>query len=381
MNTEPESVELTRSLIAFDTINPPGRETQCARFVGDLLNAAGVAHEVREFGPERANLIARIEGADATLAPLVLTGHLDTVPLGSQQWSIDPFRAEIVDGRLFGRGASDMKSGVAAMITAFVRVHARLQRLDRGVVLLLTGGEEVGCQGAVALREHMPAALGAASGMIVGEPTSNQLAPGHKGALFMRATTRGVTAHSSMPQQGVNAIYAAARAVTKIETLGMPPAEDAFMGAPTINVGMIRGGLNANSVPDHAEFTIDVRSGPQPTHAETLRSVRERLGSDVDVQPFIEMPAVYTAPTDAFAATVAAATRRVMGARAGVAGSAIPFFSDASVLQPHYRCPTVILGPGEPGTAHQTDEFCFVDRIREAEQIYFAVIQSWCAGA
>ena len=98
------------------------------------------------------------------------------------------------------------------------------------------------------LHEKAPARLGTASAMLVGEPTGNQLVCGHKGALFVRARASGITAHSSTPERGVNAIYKAARAITRLERLKLPVSEDAFMGSPTLNVGMISGGLNANSV-------------------------------------------------------------------------------------------------------------------------------------
>lgn len=372
-----DCVDLTRHLVGFDTINPPGDEDSCAQFLGSVLERNGVAFEIVAFGPKRANVIARLEGLNERLAPLVLTGHLDTVPLGTVPWSQSPFAGEIAKGRLYGRGSSDMKSGVAAMTVAFVRA-AEQGQLERGVTLLLTGGEEVGCQGAMHLREHESQRLRTASAMLVGEPTGNELVAGHKGALFLRARTHGVTAHSSMPGRGVNAIYKAARAVTQIEQLGMPNSADRLIGQPTINVGMIAGGLNANSVPDRAEFTIDVRSGPELSHPALLQDLRTRLGPEVSLEPFIDMPPVFTAERDPFTDTVAEAARAVLTERARIAETALPFFSDASVFQPHYRCPTIILGPGELSTAHQTDEYCIVEKIREAEEIYFKVIGSWC---
>lgn len=373
-----DCVALTRRLIGFNTINPPGDETACAKYLAEFLAPCGVRVELASFGAARANLIARLEGNDRALAPLVLTGHLDTVPLGAAPWSQAPFAAQIVGDRLYGRGASDMKSGVAAMTLAFFHVCSRRVRPARGVTLLLTGGEEVGCEGAVHLHEHERSRLGAASAMLVGEPTGNELVRGHKGALFMRAKALGVTAHSSMPERGVNAIYKAARAITRVEQFALPRSGDRFMGDPTISVGMISGGLNANSVPDRAEFTIDVRAGSEVSHAAVLDSLRERLRPEVELDPFIDMPAVFTPEDDPFTGVAARAMRKVLGDRAASAERAMPFFSDASVLQPHYRCPTIILGPGEVLTAHETDEYCLVDKIQEAEEIYLQVIDTWC---
>jgi succinyl-diaminopimelate desuccinylase len=366
-----DSLELTRRLLRFDTVNPPGNEEACARDLGAVLEAAGLACELIAFAPGRANLVARAAGSGAGLAPLVLTGHLDVVPLGDAPWARDPFAGEIADGRLHGRGASDMKSGVAAMACA--AIAAARGPLRRGLTLLFTGGEEVGCEGAVHLCARHGARLGAASAMIVGEPTANVAVRGHKGALFTRAVARGVTAHSSMPERGVNAIYRAARGVTRIEALDLGPARDPFIGRPTVNVGTIRGGLNANSVPDRAEFTIDVRGGPEPAQDEVLDLLRRTLGEEIDAEPYIAMPAVLTAQDNPFLRLVAACAGGHEGAAAAT------YFSDASVFQPLFGCPTVILGPGEPATAHQTDEWCEVARIGEAQAIYEAVIAAWCA--
>jgi succinyl-diaminopimelate desuccinylase len=372
-----DCVALTRRLIGFDTINPPGDEAACAHYLAEVLAPCGVPVELTSFGPARANLIARLAGTDPALAPLVLTGHLDTVPLGAAPWSQPPFAAQIVGDKLYGRGASDMKSAVAAMTLAFLRACGRRVRPARGVTLLLTGGEEVGCQGAVHLHERERSRLGAASAMLVGEPTANELVRGHKGALFMRATAQGVTAHSARPERGVNAIYKAARAITRVEHFELPKTGNRFMGNPTISVGMISGGLNANSVPDRAQFTIDVRSGSDISHAALLDSLRAQL-PEVELEPFIDMPAVYTSEEDPFTSAVASAARRVLGESARSAERAMPFFSDASVLQPHYNCPTIILGPGEVLKAHETDEYCLLDRIGAAEEIYLQVIDTWC---
>jgi len=181
-----------------------------------------------------------------------------------------------------------------------------------------------------------------------------------------------------MPERGVNAIYKAARAITRVEQFALPRSSSRFMGNPTISVGMISGGLNANSVPDRAEFTIDVRSGSDLSHAAVLDSLRTRLQPEVEIEPFIDMPAVYTPAEDPFIDAVFGGMRKVIGDCATSVEQAMPFFSDASVLQPHYRCPTIILGPGEVLTAHETDEYCLIDKIHEAEEIYLQVIDAWC---
>ncbi|MEE2636957.1 MAG: M20/M25/M40 family metallo-hydrolase, partial [Acidobacteriota bacterium] len=146
MNGLPSAVELTRTLIQHDTVNPPGNEQQSAELIGALLEDAGFSVTVSAYAPGRTSLVARIGGSEDT-PPLCFTGHLDTVPLGRAPWSWDPFAADTSNGRLFGRGASDMKSGVAAILVAVLQLAGHL-RQGPGVVLVLTAGEETGTEGA-----------------------------------------------------------------------------------------------------------------------------------------------------------------------------------------------------------------------------------------
>jgi succinyl-diaminopimelate desuccinylase len=376
MAKAPDAVELTRALVGFDTINPPGNERACAEALGRILEGAGFACAYHEFAPGRASLVARL-GREGKRAPLCFTGHIDTVPLGAQPWTRDPFAGEVADGRMYGRGTSDMKSGVAAFVAATVACAADLAR-GPGAVLVITAGEETGCEGAA----HLAAsgrALGEAGAIVVAEPTANRAYAGHKGALWLKARTRGVTAHGSMPERGVNAVHKAARAVGQLADFDFNVARHPVMGAPTLNVGTIRGGLNVNSVPDLAEIGVDIRTIPGQRHAEVAGALAGYLGAEVEVEPFIDVEGVWTDPGHPWMRQVYAAVERATGIEADV--RAATYFTDAAFLTPAYgRPPTVILGPGEPELAHQTDEYCVVERIREAEAIFTYLALEWSLG-
>jgi succinyl-diaminopimelate desuccinylase len=367
-------LELTRELLRFDTINPPGAEGLCARQVGRLLEDGGFSVTYHELPDERPSLVARIGGTSAR-PPLCFTGHLDTVPLGARPWRHDPFAGEVADGRLYGRGASDMKSGVAAFVTAALRLAPRLAGTS-GLVLVVTAGEETGCQGA----HHLAAlggVLGQAGAIVVAEPTGNHPCVGHKGALWLLARTSGVTAHGSMPERGDNAVHKAARAVTRLEwfRFGVPPHP--VLGAPTLNVGLINGGMNINSVPDTATIGLDLRTLPEQKHRGVLERLSQYLGDAVRLAPALDLEGVWTDPDDPWVQEVFDVTAPVLGARPGVRGA--PYFTDASVLTPAYgNAPTVILGPGEMGMAHQTDEYCLVRRLEEAVDLYEEIARRWC---
>lgn len=182
-----------------------------------------------------------------------------------------------------------------------------------------------------------------------------------------------------MPQKGRNAICAAAEAIRRIEGYRLPQMEDVLLGRATINVGMMSAGLNYNSVPDAAAFTVDVRTVPALSHDAVQRELQELLGEQVHLERFVDMPPVSTSRSDPFVECAFDVIRSILGSDASDQPLGIPFFSDASVLAPHLGCPTIILGPGEPELAHQTDEYCRVDRLLSAVDIYEAIIARWCA--
>jgi succinyl-diaminopimelate desuccinylase len=363
-------IDLTKKLIRFDTKNPPGNERAIAEYCGALLTENGFAVKYPPLAENRMNVIAE-KGLSESVPPIVFTGHFDTVPLGLKKWSMDPLGAEIRDGKIYGRGSSDMKSGVAAMICAVAQAFEEASQAG-GVRLILTAGEETGCQGACDLEEKKYD-LGNAAAVVVGEPTANLPVIGHKGALFMKAQTSGITAHSSMPHMGDNAIYKAARAISKIENFNFSIAKDSLLGYPTINVGMMKGGMNANSVPDHAEFTIDVRSTTLHNHADILKRLNKELGADVVIEPFVDLPPVYTAESEFFVQMVYEICA-VTSSKENFPLS-LPYMTDGSLLQCYYNgVPTIILGPGQPEMAHQTDEYCYIDKIEKSVEIYKKII-------
>lgn len=369
----PSPVALSQELLRFNTINPPGAERPCAEHLAGLLEAAGFAVRVVSFGEGRAQVIARI-GGKADRPPIAFTGHLDTVPLGAQPWSVDPFAAEIKDGKLYGRGSSDMKSGVAAFVVAAIALAGRLAA-SPGVLLVITAGEETGCEGAAALAQ---ADLGRAGALVVAEPTGNRPLVGHKGAFWLEAETRGVTAHGSMPERGVNAVYKAARAVSALEAFDFNVARHPVLGGPTLNVGAIHGGLNINSVPDRATIGIDIRTIPGQVHETIREQLASYLGPDVALRPLIDAPSVWTDPADTWLGQVSVAAREIAGV--GEEVGAAPYFTDASVLTSLLGSPpTAIVGPGELALAHQTDEYCLVSRIEEATELYGRLVREWCA--
>ncbi len=375
--TSVNAFELTRELLRFNTINPPGDERACAEHIGKLLENHGFTSAYHEFADQRTSLVARI-GGNGGKPPICFTGHIDIVPLGNAPWKRDPFAGETDVGKLFGRGSSDMKSGVAAFVAAAVQLADKLKH-SCGVVLVITAGEERGCQGA----DHLESlhrkfgTLGAAGAIVVGEPTGNYPFVGHKGAYWLNAKTRGITAHGSMPELGDNAIYKAAKAVAKLEHYEFTVPSHFMMGKPTLNVGTIHGGLNPNSVPDEVVTSIDIRTIPNQNHQELHRHLQQTLGPEVELSTVIDVPSVWTEPSHTWVQNVFEITGKYLSERPQARTAT--YFTDAAALRRAYGgAPTVILGPGEAAMAHQTDEYCYVNKLETSVAMYTDIMAKWC---
>ncbi len=369
----PDPVQVASHLVRMNTINPPGDEEQAARYLGGLLEEFGLQTAYHQLDDNRAGLVATLKGEGDGL-PLVYTGHMDTVPLGNAPWSFDPHAGTIEEGRLLGRGAADMKSGVAAMAVAAAAL-ATGPAGSADLIFAFTASEETGSQGALQMAGSgtLPSQVG---GLLVAEPSDNRPFLGHKGALWLDCAASGKSAHGSMPDLGDNAIYKAARAVGTLENLFAGAPAHPQLGKPTVNVGTFTGGGKINMVPDQAGFQVDLRSVPGVDHDELFAQVQQLLGAEIEVSRIIDLPGFLNPADDAWTKSVLALLERSQG-KPPEPGY-VNYFTDASVLKPALGDPpTIVLGPGAAGQAHQTDEFCPVDMIKEAAELYTAIGREW----
>lgn len=377
VNSKLNPVELTQELIRFNTINPPGNEDLICEYLQALLESAGYECRKVEFAPRRTSLVAKIGTCSQSKPSICFTGHVDVVPLGARPWQFEPFAGVIDDGKLYGRGSSDMKSGVAAFVVAAIQM-AELAKQGAGVSMIITAGEETGCEGAfhLAASKEIVDFLGPAGCFVVAEPTANEPLLGHKGAYWLKAKTEGITAHGSMPERGENAFYKLAKAALTLEqfTFDTPPHE--LMGQGTLNVGTARAGININSVPDAAEMTLDIRTVAGQSHSHIYGCLCKTLGSTVQLETIIDIEGVFTPANDPWMEQVFEHCTKINGVRP--IEKTVSYFTDASALKSAIgNPPTVILGPGQPEMAHQTDEFCYVDKIEDATKLFANLISDW----
>lgn len=362
-------VTLLQQLVRIPSVNPdnaPGTsqtgEETIAVFLSGWLESIGAEVSLEEIRPGRPNLIARFAPRDGR--PRILLGpHLDTV--GVAGMTIEAFSGEIRDGRLWGRGASDTKGPMAAMLWALHENRDLLAKLPVAVDFVGFMGEESGQWGSKDFARNHGEEYSFA---LVGEPTSMEIVHVTKGSLWatLRATGRAV--HSSMPERGENAILKLTRALDRLDChLGAELAgfTHPVLGRSTMNVGVIRGGARPNIVPDLAEAEIDIRITPSLTAAGgALNLLKETISCHelpVEIVNPHENPPMETAADHPV-------VRRLF-ALGGTRLAGAPWFSDAAHLAAG-GIPGVCIGPGSIDQAHTADEFIEITALREGAEFF-----------
>ncbi|MDB6080142.1 MAG: family peptidase [Akkermansiaceae bacterium] len=369
-------VDLLQQLVRIPSVNPdnaPGTdrtgEEALALFLKGWLEPLGATVVVEEIKPGRPNLIARFAPLDGR--PRILLGpHLDTV--GVEGMIIDPFAAEIRDGRIWGRGASDTKGPMAAMLWGLRENAAALKDATIATDFVAFMGEESGQWGSKNFaRDHGRDYAFA----IVGEPTSLNIVYTTKGSLWTTLRATGKAAHSSQPQRGENAVMKLARGLdvliremeTTLATFGHP-----VLGPSTINVGVIRGGSRPNIVPDCAEAEIDIRITPSLRDAGgALKLITEtiaRLGLPLEIVEPHENPPMELPADHEFIS-------RIRAVRPACEPVGAPWFSDAAHLS-SAGLPSVCMGPGSIDQAHTCDEFISIAELEEGAAFFSDLVRS-----
>jgi acetylornithine deacetylase/succinyl-diaminopimelate desuccinylase family protein len=373
---------LLSALIEIPSVNPNGtpgtdgiNEETIAHFLADFLKKIG-ADEVTllPVQPHRPNLLARFCGGRSQRPKtkphrIAFAPHTDTVSV--EGMTISPFTPSIKDGRLYGRGATDTKGPMAAMLWALKQWASSRSRVDSPHEILFYGlmGEEAGNEGAIAMAAHRPAK---ADFIIVGEPTEHRIVHAHKGAIWIELHTRGKACHASTPDRGKNAIQEMT-AFLSVFSQQFPKFLKTFtfptLGSPTFNIGLIRGGSKVNIVPDSCIVEIDCRSVPglEP-HAITqfIRSLAERLGIRIKTRIIGHRPPMHVPADHPWIAKL-----RPFATRLDVA----PWFCDAAIFA-QAGIPAVAFGPGSIRQAHTKDEYIKITDLTDGAARYSRFLAS-----
>jgi acetylornithine deacetylase len=363
-----ETLELLRELIRIPSENPPGEERAKAEYLKDFFARNGLEARLEEVAPGRPNVIVELGAKDGPL--LVLNGHIDTVPAGAG-WTVDPFGAEVRDGRVYGRGACDMLAGVASMIGAALAVKRSGIELAGRLAVHAVIDEEVD-----ALGSQQAAKTVDADWVIVTESSGGRVEVFTKGQLNVEITFRGKAAHSSVPELGRNAIADAAAFIALAERANEVAAASPYpeVGPATFTPAIIDGGTNGSIVPAECKLTLDRRLLPTETIADGEADVQrlldqlaeDRPGLDASVRPTLLFPPLPPPEDGRTAAAIQAARTDLYGEETPLSGATGA--TDASWYGAR-GMDAVVYGPGNCPTAHQPDEFVAVDELHEVTRV------------
>jgi acetylornithine deacetylase/succinyl-diaminopimelate desuccinylase family protein len=370
--SEEEVVSFCRDLVRAASENPPGDEAEVAKTSQTLLRSLGLSAEFVEPLPNRTSTISSW-GTDGGKT-LLFNGHYDVVPVPDPaDWPHDPFGGDVVDGKLYGRGSTDMKAGIAACLAAVATLQrAGIEPNGRLLMHFVADEEALGTHGTRYLVEN-----GHCDGIdeaLVGEPTAMHIVPAERGAVWLRILTEGVSAHGSTPRLGVNAIEHMAAVIRAVTGMRFKKLHE-ILGGPTVNVGTIRGGSKVNMVPAWCEIEIDRRTIPGETNDEIVAEFEQALAAAraevpelvarVEIDDFAEPSETPEGSSIVGLIEDAREAFGVDGSYVGYAGA-----TDGRFLINQGKIPTVVYGPGDPVLAHTTGEYVDVSQLVQATCTY-----------
>jgi succinyl-diaminopimelate desuccinylase len=368
-------VQICRDLVAIPSVNPDGEpgtehtgELACAQYAADFCRRLGADVVLEEVLPGRPNIIARFPSAAPGKPRVVLGPHTDTVSVAGM--TIDPFAAEIRDGRLHGRGACDTKGTMAAMLAALEEIGPRVSELGAEITFAGFMGEETGQWGSQHFAKHH---TGYDFGLI-GEPTGCAVVHTHKGSWWPRLSTAGVAVHGSQPERGDNAILKMVPVLEALDgpfrrLLAAPEFRHPVLGDSTLNIGVIRGGSRTNIVPDACAVNLDIRFTP----------ALHRAGPDTLLRQFLQdQNFPVTLHSDRICAPLDTPADNPFVQKAAAAGCGLTgatWFCDALWLA-QAGISSVAAGPGDIAQAHTADEWVSLTALEEGVAFYRRFLES-----
>lgn len=367
----PAMKELLKALIEAES-TPEKGELAAAEVISAEFSRAGIDSRLDVWDSNRANVVVRIESGGSRPA-LLFACHLDVVGPGETAWKHPPFKALEADGRIYGRGAADMKGGTAAAVVAIRRVVESGTKLHGDIVFLASAGEEVDSCGAARFAADR-AGPGELAGVIIPEPTDFDVVSAHRGMLWLEVTSRGKAAHSSRPELGVNAINSMRLILNELEHYEIPAEPHELLGKCSMSTNTITGGKALNVVPDKCSVRMDIRTLPGQNNQQVVddfEGIFARLKAanpqfDAEVSVIRTMNALQTDRdcdfVREFCSCVGAAETKPVG-----------FTTDG----PHFvsfGAPVLIFGPGKPHLCHKPDEYIDICDLEKAAEHYENII-------
>jgi len=354
-------------------MNPPGNENEIAVFIKNFLLENNITSELVPLEEGRSSVVAKIAGGEER--NITLCGHLDTVGVKEEDWTKPPFQGLIENEKMYGRGAVDMKGGVAAILYAGVILKRRGIVPEKTVQLALTADEEWGYRGARTLVDK--GFFDQTGFLIITEPTNLKVSIGEKGELWIKAEFFGKSAHGSNPELGVNTILPASKFVLEVtEEYKKLFNQDPLWGKTSINIGQFHGGIQVNIVPNYSEIQLDFRAISEEDKKKAMELVTrvgmkmtEKYGVEFRRGIFNYHPPIFTSSDNLYVKKF----MKVAGVKeAGI----IKYCTDGGTIIPEKKIPFIIFGPGDIAQAHQNDEYIELESLYQAVDTFVEFLET-----
>ena len=371
-------VQIADELIAIESENPPGNEAAVARYIFDFFAGLGYRPEKQFCGDDRYNVIVRIDGDGNLNRTVMYSGHMDVVPAGAVcKWVTHPYNPVIRDGRLYGRGSSDMKGSIACAMYAAELLTKNKIRLDGCLLYVFDVDEEHSNSG---LEKFLSNPV-RADFVIVGEPTGLKIAVGHRGVMAFTVTVRGKSVHAAQADKGLNSIYCSAVLIERIQALNaeLSHNEYPYLGKSSVNVTMIQGGTKVNTVPDRCVLRIDrrlVKGENRENCAAQMEMLLKKLSEDTGCRCDLEIttycPCGLIDGNLPEVNIIKGAITEALGTPPVITG--FEASCEAGMFIERLGIPAVAFGPGNISEAHNTNEYITLEQLEKGAKAYCAVI-------
>ncbi len=362
--------KLTSDLVNIRSESEKDGEAEVSKYINEYLQDLGIQSEITEFAKGRCSVTASVGRGEG----LMLNGHIDTVPIGDKsKWKYGT-EAKVVNGNIYGRGTSDMKGGVAAILAAISDID--LSKAKRRLAFAFVADEEVMSRGSEWLIKNRKEFFRNVKYGIIAEPTDMHLQVAQKGITEMIVTVKGVGAHGSKPELGRNAITDASRFIVALEKLKKSlKVKDKMLGKGTINVGLIKGGTAVNVVPDYCEIAIDRRLVPRETPeiaSAQVKKVLDSVNMDYKLEVFNSRPPFKLGES---AYIVKFLSKIIPGIHIGTTG-----YTEAELYKSMANMDCVVFGPGAKPVMHIANEYVSISNLAKSRKYFSQIMQKWCSG-
>jgi len=363
--------KLLSKLIQAQTTADKG-ELAAAEIISAELGRSGIDSRIDNWDQTRANITAQVKSSGHKGA-LLFACHLDVVPPGEASWKHPPFDAIESDGKIYGRGSTDMKGGIAAIVTAMGEIADSGTKLQGDIILFGAAGEETDSCGAkrfVRNRGELPDI----AGVVLPEPTDFEIITSHRGILWLKVQTFGKTAHSSAPQLGVNAIASMRAVLNELENFKIRFEPHDLLGECSMSINTIAGGQAMNVVPDKCDLGIDIRTVPGQNYQDIIDDLQNIFAKIKQKNPQFEAEVSVVRQVGALETDTQCDFVKDFCSVTGInKTTAVGFTTDG----PHFASlglPVVVFGPGKPHLAHKPNEYIDISDLKKGVEYYKNII-------